>query len=45
VRNAISPNLKPGENPSLLTKIVAAGLTGILAIQFANPMVSIIKYN
>ena len=38
VRNLVAGDLKPGENPSLLTKITAAWITGTIAISFANPM-------
>ena len=39
MRNALCPNLKPGENPPVGKKIVAAAITGMFAIFFANPMV------
>jgi hypothetical protein len=45
VKNSICPNLKPGENPSLGKKIIAAAITGVVAIFFANPFVSTNKYN
>jgi hypothetical protein len=38
VRNALSPNIKPGEMTPLTTKIAAAALTGSISICFANPM-------
>jgi len=38
VRNAICPNLKPGENVPLSKKIMAAAITGSFSIFFANPM-------
>lgn len=38
VRNAICPNLKPGELPPLSKKILAAAITGSFSIFFANPM-------
>jgi solute carrier family 25 uncoupling protein 8/9 len=37
VRNMISGELKPGENPTLMTKILAGVLTGAFAICVANP--------
>jgi len=37
VRNAVCPNLKPGELPPLHKKILAAFLTGCFSILFANP--------
>ena len=37
VRNAISGELKPGENPTLITKISAGIVTGAFAISVANP--------
>ena len=37
MRNAIAGELKPGENPSLFTKIMAAMATGAIAIAVANP--------
>ena len=37
VRTLIAGDLKPGENPSLLTKILAALMTGTIAISIANP--------
>jgi hypothetical protein len=38
VRNAVTPGLKPGEPAPLLKKILAAAITGCIAIFFANPM-------
>lgn len=38
VRNALCPNLKPGELPPLTMKILAAAITGSISIFFANPM-------
>lgn len=38
MRNAITPNLKPGENVPLVKKIMAAAITGCFSIFFANPM-------
>lgn len=38
VRNALCPNLKPGELPPLYKKIIAAAITGSISILFANPM-------
>jgi len=38
VRNALCPNLKPGELPPLTKKITAAAITGCFSIFFANPM-------
>ena len=37
VRNAIAGELKPGENPSLRTKILAGLCTGAIGISIANP--------
>jgi len=37
VRNMICGELKPGENPSLLTKILAGLITGTIGISIANP--------
>jgi solute carrier family 25 uncoupling protein 8/9 len=37
VRNLISGELKPGENPTLLTKILAGLCTGAIGISVANP--------
>ena len=37
VRTLIAGELKPGENPSLGTKILAAMATGTIGIAFANP--------
>jgi solute carrier family 25 (mitochondrial uncoupling protein), member 8/9 len=37
VRNMIAGELKPGENPTLLTKILAAMVTGTIGITAANP--------
>jgi solute carrier family 25 uncoupling protein 8/9 len=37
VRNAIAGELKPGENPSLRTKILAGLCTGAIGISVANP--------
>jgi solute carrier family 25 uncoupling protein 8/9 len=37
VRNMIAGELKPGENPTLLTKILAALCTGAIGISVANP--------
>jgi Mitochondrial carrier protein len=37
VRNAVSGDLKPGQNPPLSKKILAAFLTGCFSICFANP--------
>jgi solute carrier family 25 (mitochondrial uncoupling protein), member 8/9 len=37
VRNVIAGELKPGENPSLRTKILAALCTGAIGISVANP--------
>ena len=37
VRNLIAGELKPGENPSLGTKIMAALATGAIGITVANP--------
>ena len=37
VRTAIAGELKPGENPSLFTKILAAMATGTIGITAANP--------
>lgn len=37
IRNMICGDLKPGENPTLLQKILAAGLTGAIGITVANP--------
>lgn len=38
VRNALCPNLQPGELPPLHKKIMAAAITGSISILFANPM-------
>jgi solute carrier family 25 uncoupling protein 8/9 len=37
VRNLISGELKPGENPTLVTKILAGLATGAIGISVANP--------
>ena len=37
VRDAVTPGLKPGENPPLTKKILAAFITGCISICFANP--------
>ena len=37
VRNALSGELKPGENPSLKIKILAGLITGAIGITCANP--------
>jgi len=37
VRNMIAGELKPGENPTLTTKILAALCTGAIGITVANP--------
>lgn len=37
VRTLIAGELKPGENPTLMTKILAAMATGTIGISFANP--------
>ncbi len=37
VRNMIAGELKPGENPTLKTKILAALCTGAIGISIANP--------
>ena len=37
VRNAIAGELKPGENPTLRTKILAGLCTGAIGISVANP--------
>lgn len=33
----VCPGLKPGENPPLIKKIIAAMITGCFSILFANP--------
>ena len=37
IRNMIAGDLKPGENPTLLTKILAAMISGTIGISVANP--------
>jgi solute carrier family 25 uncoupling protein 8/9 len=37
VRNMIAGELKPGENPTLATKIAAGLTTGAIGISIANP--------
>jgi len=37
VRNLIAGELKPGENPTLAVKILAALCTGCIGISVANP--------
>lgn len=37
IRNMISGDLKPGENPTLLQKILAGMVSGTIAISIANP--------
>lgn len=37
VRNLIAGELKPGENPTLRVKILAAMMTGTIGISVANP--------
>ena len=37
VRNAITGELQPGQNPTLLQKIAAGMITGTIAISVANP--------
>lgn len=37
VRNMIAGELKPGENPTLMTKILAGLCTGAIGISVANP--------
>mgnify|MGYP001563930268 FL=1 len=38
VRNAIGGELKPGENTSILTKIMAGMICGAIGITVANPL-------
>ena len=37
IRNIICGEMKPGENPTLLQKIMAGMTTGAIAISIANP--------
>lgn len=37
VRNVIAGELKPGENPTLLVKVLAGLATGAIGICIANP--------